>query len=357
MPNFNDASSGSQPAQVSTGSPLSGPEATNWLTNQLFGNPAVTGPKGKNPQGNDLQNLLSQIGGLIPGLTTATTNAANQAQSSAIENEAGLYNQYAPGLNATQQQQGASNLQANANAIGSTLGSPAASSIIGSNVANQQQANPLYNQSMSGLSNATISANQATSPSSGILSGLNSLIGNINPNQFTGSQLDQISRGLAQSNQAGGNANLSGASPITSLNNAMTFGTGLQNMQSQYGNLVGQAAGTANTLGGTAANLGNVANNATNGVNNLNGGVSSFGLITGQPTGTSSANTGTTPNNFLQSPNTATTTAGGAANAGLTGFGTLTSIFNPANSSAAGQQKMTNNAFGGGVTPGPAGSI
>lgn len=252
-----------------------------------------------------MPGLFSSIQAQFPSYTSASTDAANQALKSTATSGAGLYNQLAPGLNTTAQQLGASNLQANTNALGSTLNSPGASSVIGGSNALQQQLNPAYNSTMSGLA---------------------SLMSNQNPNGLSGSEQSGIERGLNQMNFNQGNANVQ--NPLTNIGNAMLFGQGLQQKQSNFANL---------------------ANSATNTTNNLNGGQTGFGLTTGMTSGTGSANTNTNTNQFLTPttstfslPSQATATSGGL-------FNQLGSTFNSANSAQAGQQQSSGNSTSAGI--------
>ena len=349
-------SSGSNPVQQAQSPTYDLQSIVSLLTGTtLNGSGKSTGKPG------DLSTLASSIENLLPGYTNAINAANTSAQTAATNTGAGLYNNLASGINSTSQNLGASNLQANANALGSVLNSSAPSLINQGIVQGSQQLNPLYNAAIGAGANAIGGGQQglgtaigASANNGAITSGLGSLIGNINPNQFTGSQLDQISRGLAQSNQAGGNANLSGASPITSLNNAMTFGTGLQNMQSQYGNLVGQAANTQSTLGGIGSNITNTANTlggigstTANTSNALNGGATAFGSATGQTTGTASPNTSVTPSNFLTSPNTTAATGASGTGLGSNILGSATGTYNSGNQAAAGQ--TTSSSVNGGI--------
>lgn len=234
----------------------------------------------------------------MPGYTTAAANAANQGLASTIGADTSLYNQYAPLLNNTSQQLGASNLQANTNALGQTLGSPQASNLIGGYNDLQGQMNPAYTSSMSGLS---------------------SMMSNQNPNGLSGSEQAGIERGMNQSNYQAGNANVQ--NPLTNIGNAMMFGQGLQQKQANFANLASSAANIANTL---------------------QGGQNAFGLATGQPSGTSSPNTSTSSSQFLTSPNNAFGLGNTSAAVGGGIMNQIGSTYNAANSAQAGQQ--TSNA-------------
>jgi hypothetical protein len=243
----------------------------------------------------------------MPGYTTAATNAANQANSSLMGADTSLYNQYAPLLNATSQQMGASNLQSNTNALSNTLGSPQANSLISGYNNLQGQMNPAYNSTMSGLS---------------------SMMQDQNPNALSGSEQAAISRGMSQQNYGAGNANVQ--NPLTNIGNAMLFGQGLQQKQSNFANLASSSANTANTL---------------------QGGQNAFGLATGQPSGTSSPNTSTSSNQFLTSPNNAFGLGNTSAAVGGGIMNQLGSTFNSANSAQAGQQASSgsSSSMGGGA--------
>jgi len=286
-----------QQQQMQTGWSSSGP-----LVQALPG--VLAGQEGAQLAQGELPRYFNSLENQLPGYTTATTDAANQGLGSTTAAGANLFSQYGPLLNDIQQYLGGQNLQSNANNIGSTLNSQGAQNTIGGFNSLQNQLNPSYASTMNNLS---------------------SLMQNQNPNALSGSEQAQIERGLNQTNYQGGNYGV--GNPLTEINNATTFGTGLQQKQANFANLASSTANTANSL---------------------TGGNNAFGLTTNQPSGTSSANTSTNANSFLQSPSNllSTATGGSALGAGLAGL--TTSGFNAGNTAAAGQN--TSSAFNTGVS-------
>lgn len=274
--------------------------------------PLTPAQSGSSAQANMSQGVISEMPAYykaleaqMPGYTTATTNAANQGLASTMAADTSMYQQYVPLLNQISQQMGASNLQSNTNAIGNTLNSSGAQGVVGGFNNLQSQMNPAYQSTMGGLA---------------------SMMQNQNPNALSGSEQAQVERGLNQMNYSGGNQGV--GSPLTAINNAATFGTALQSKQANFANLASSSANTANTL---------------------QGGQNAFGLATGQPSGTSSANTSTSSNQFLTSPNNALGLGNMASGVGSGIMNQLGSTFNAANTSQVGQQTSQGSSAQGGV--------
>lgn len=271
--------------------------------------PAVSGynaaQQNTNLVGKGVPDYYAALEGQIPGYSTALTNAANQAFGSTTGAGANLFAQYAPMLNGLTNALGGQNLQSNANSLANTVNSPAASGIVSGYQNLQQQLNPSYGTT---------------------LGGLNSLMTNQNPNALSGSESAQIERGLNQLNYSQGNSGV--ANPLTNINNALTFGSGLQQKQANYANLASSTANTANTL---------------------NGGNTGFGLATNQTSGSSSPNTAANPSQFLVNPNNTLGVGTTAGQTGLTAANQIGNAYNTGNAASAGQQHSDSSSVNAGV--------
>lgn len=256
----------------------------------------------------EVPDYSALINSLIPGYTTALTGAANQGTASSLGADTGLYNFLAPYLNQTTQGLSNSNLLSNAGGIANTLNSPQASGVVSGFNGLQNQLNPAYASTLGNLS---------------------SLMANQNPNALSGSEQAQVERGLNQTNYQQGNMGV--GNPLTEINNAVTFGTGLQQKQANFANLAGSTANTANTL---------------------TGGQNAFGLSTGQPSGASSASTSANPSQFLTNPNNILSAAGAGAGLGAGLTGQTANTFGAANSAASGQQTSGSQSINAGVSSG-----
>lgn len=90
----------------------------------------------------------------------------------------------------------------------------------------------------------------------GFGSGISSLLGGLNPNELSGSETANIERNANRNNIGQGTAN--SGSNLATVKNAMLFGQGLQNKQSQVSNILSQVSSALPALKTAGTNFANL---------------------------------------------------------------------------------------------------